>query len=179
MTGKGHRLSTFAFVLGGTGSPIAAVFSFMGSTFPDSSEYMFFGKRRNRWHRRWTHWFIPWCALAYVCFSRAGWIVPRLSALVDGRGAHRDVWACAGFWFVGCVLHILEDAWCGTVPFLLPWKRSVGIHVFHMAKKAGVMSRGEINFVLCTVGISLVAFMCRFFTVSSFIEFCSALWRSI
>ncbi len=66
MTGKGHRLSTFAFVLGATGSPVAAVFSFMGSTFPDSSEYMFFGKRRNRYHRRYTHWFIPWLGLAYV-----------------------------------------------------------------------------------------------------------------
>ena len=179
MTGKGHRMSTTLIVLGATGSPLAALMSFMGSTFPDSSEYMFFGKRRNRWHRRWTHWFVPWCGLAYVCFERAGWIVPRLSVLVDGGGAHRDVWACAGFWFVGCVLHILEDAWCGTVPFLLPWKRSLGLHVFHMAKKAGEMSRGEINFVICTGVISLLAFMCRTFTPESFVEFCLALWKSI
>ena len=179
MTGKGHRLSTFAFVLGATGSPIAATFSFMGSTFPDSSEHMIFGKRRNRYHRRWTHWFIPWLALAYVCFNRAGWIVPRLSALIDGRNAHYDVWACAGFWFMGCVLHILEDAWCGTVPFLRPWKRDIGLHVFHMSKKYGQMSKGEINFVLCSVGISLLALFVRFFTVDSFVELLQVLWRNI
>lgn len=179
MTGKGHRLSTFAIVLGATASPLAATFSFMGSTFPDSSEYMFFGKRRNRYHRRYTHWFIPWLALAYVCFSRAGWIVPRLSMLVDGRNAHHDVWACAGFWFMGCVLHILEDAWCGTVPFLRPWKRDIGMHVFHMSKKIGQMSSGEINFVMCSVILALIAFMFRYFTIDSFIAFCINLWHSI
>ena len=41
-------------MLGTTGSVLAAVMSYMGSTFPDSSEYMFFGKRRNRYHRRYT-----------------------------------------------------------------------------------------------------------------------------
>ena len=179
MTGKGHRLSTFSFVLGGTGSLLAATMSFLGSTFPDSSEYIIFGKKRNRYHRRYTHWFIPWLTLACICFSRAGWIVPRLSVLVDGRNAHLDVWACAGFWFMGCVLHILEDAWCGTVPFLRPWKRDVGIHVFHMSKNIGELSRGERNFILCSVLMSFFAFSLRFFTVESFINFCVSLWKNI
>ena len=97
----------------------------------------------------------------------------------DGRNAHLDVWSCAGFWLMGCVLHILEDAWCGTVPFLIPWKRSIGMHVFHMSKKIGEMSRGEKNFVFCCVAISLIAFMVRFFTVNSFIDFLVTLWRAI
>ncbi|MBQ7559010.1 MAG: metal-dependent hydrolase [Synergistales bacterium] len=179
MTGKGHRLSTTAIVLGATGSPLAALFSFFGSTFPDSSEYVFFGKRRNRWHRRWTHWFVPWAVMAYACFKRSGWIVPRLSALVDGRNAHYDVWACAGFWLMGCLLHILEDAWCGTVPFLFPWKRSIGLHVFHMSKKIGEVSRGERNFILCCVLLSMLAFSVRFFTVDSAINFLKVLWKNI
>ncbi|MBQ7215428.1 MAG: hypothetical protein IJS39_05535 [Synergistaceae bacterium] len=179
MTGKGHRISTTVIVLGTTGSVLAALMSYMGSTFPDSSEYMFFGKRRNRYHRRYTHWFIPWGLLAYVCFKRAGWIVPRLAALVNGQEAHRDVWACAGFWFAGCLLHILEDAWCGTVPFLRPWKREIGLHVFRMSKKIGEMSRGEIMFVLWSVGISAAAFLFRYFTAESFIAFLAGLWQSI
>ncbi|MBQ9627679.1 MAG: metal-dependent hydrolase [Synergistaceae bacterium] len=179
MTGKGHRISTFAFVLGATSSPLAAAMSFMGSTFPDSSEYMFFGKRRNRYHRRYTHWFVIWLALAYVCFSRSGWIVPRLSSLIDGRNAHYDVWSCAGFWFMGCVLHILEDAFCGTVPLLRPWKRDVGMHIFHMSKKIGEMSTGEINFVLCCAGISFIAYIIRTFTFESFFAFLANIWRSI
>ena len=180
MTGKGHRITTFAFVLGATGSPLASLMSFLGSTFPDSSEYTFFGKRRNRYHRRYTHWFIPWLALACVCFSRSGWIVPRLSALInEPYHAHYDVWSCAGFWFMGCVLHILEDAFCGTVPLFRPWKRDVGLHIFHMSKQIGQMSRGEINFVLIVMMISILAFGVRFFTVNSFINFCVTLWRSI
>lgn len=179
MTGKGHRLSTLALVLGTTASPLAAVMSFMGSTFPDSSEHMFFGKRRNRYHRRYTHWWVIWAFLAYVCFLRSGWIVPRISALVDGTNAHRDVWACAGFWFMGCLLHILEDAFCGTVPFLLPWKRTFGFHVFHMSKKYGQLSAGEINFIFCTVIVGIVAFMIRSFTFASFSQFLANLWRNI
>ena len=179
MTGKGHRMSTFAFVLGTTSSPLAALFSFMGSTFPDSSEYMFFGKRRNRYHRRYTHWFVIWLALSYVCFYRSGWIVPRLSMLVDGRNAHYDVWSCAGFWFMGCLLHVLEDAFCGTVPLFRPWKRDVGMHIFHMSKKIGEMSTGEINFVFCCMVISFIAYIIRTFTVESFIAFLVSIWRSI
>ena len=158
MTGTGHRLSTFSIVLGTTSSPFAAILSLFGSTFPDSSEYIIFGKRRNRYHRRWTHWFIPWAFLAYICFQRSGWIVPKISTLIDGKNAHFDVWSCVGFWFTGCVLHILEDAWCGTVPFLRPWKRDIGFHVFHMSKKFGEMSRGEKNFVWCCILIGIIAF---------------------
>lgn len=161
MTGKGHRLSTTALILGTTGSPLAALFGFFGSTFPDSSEYVIFGKRRNRWHRRWTHWFIPWAGLAYVCFKRSGWIIPRISSLIDGTGAHYDLWACVGFWVTGCLLHIIEDAWCGTIPFLLPWKRSIGVHVFHMSKKIGEMSKGEKTFVFFCFVISFAALCLR------------------
>jgi len=80
---------------------------------------------------------------------------------------------------MGCVLHILEDAFCGTVPFLLPNKRSVGLHVFHMSKQIGQMSLGEINFVLLTVLISLIAFGLRYFTASSFVDFLTKLWLSV
>lgn len=170
MTGKGHRISTFAFVAGATASPVAAVFSLLGSTFPDSSEYLIFGKKRNRYHRRYTHWFIPWLVMAVTCFSRSGWIVPRLSALIDGREAHRDVWACAGFWLMGCVLHILEDAWCGTVPFLRPWKRDIGLHVFKMSPKIGEMSYGEKTFVACSIAIAVIALAVRSFTLKDLVN---------
>ncbi len=171
MTGKGHRISTFAFVAGATASPVAAVFSLLGSTFPDSSEYLIFGKKRNRYHRRYTHWFIPWLVMAVTCFSRAGWIVPRLSALIDGREAHRDVWACAGFWLMGCVLHIFEDAWCGTVPFLRPWKRDIGLHVFRMSPNFGELSYGEKTFILCSIILAVIAFVIRSFTLKDLVHF--------
>ncbi|MBQ3645225.1 MAG: metal-dependent hydrolase [Synergistaceae bacterium] len=179
MTGTGHRLSTFSIVLGTTSSPFAAILSLFGSTFPDSSEYIIFGKRRNRYHRRWTHWFIPWAFLAYICFQRSGWIVPKISTLIDGKNAHFDVWSCVGFWFTGCVLHILEDAWCGTVPFLRPWKRDIGFHVFHMSKKFGEMSRGEKNFVWCCILIGIIAFLVRTYTIEDFVRIITEFMKSI
>ena len=160
MTGRGHRITTFAFVAGATGSLLAAGMSYLAAAFPDSVEYTLFGKRRNRWHRRWTHWFVLWLALAVTCFYRSGWIIPKLSSLIDGgHSAYRDVWACAGFWFMGCVLHIVEDSWCGTVPLFLPWKRSVGMHVFHMSKEIGKTSAGERTFILCVVLLSLIVWV--------------------
>lgn len=156
MTGRGHRITTFAFVAGTTGSLLAAGLSFLGSTFPDSVEYTLFGKRRNRYHRRYTHWFVPWLGLALTCFYRSGWIIPRLSSLIDGFNADKDVWACAAFWFMGCVLHIVEDSWCGTVPFLLPWKRSIGLHVFKMSSQIGEVSGGERTFILIVILLSSI-----------------------
>lgn len=161
MTGKGHRITTFAFVAGTTGSLFAAGMSFLGSTFPDSVEYTLFGKRRNRYHRRYTHWFIPWLALSLTCFYRSGWIIPRLASLIHGNGADKDVWACAAFWFLGCVLHIIEDSWCGTVPFLFPWKRSFGMHVFKMSSQFGQLSAGERGFIFCVVLLSLIIWVSR------------------
>ena len=176
MTGKGHRITTFAFVLGTTGSILAAGLSFLGSTFPDSVEYTIFGKKRNKYHRKYSHWFVPWLLISVTCFSRANWIVPRISSLIDGGyNAHFDVWSCAGFWFMGCVLHILEDAFCGTVPLFRPWKREIGLHIFHMSKKIGEMSSGEKTFIICTVIISLLAWIIRDIKLIGLYNF----WRMI
>ncbi len=176
MTGKGHRITTFAFVLGTTGSILAAGLSFLGSTFPDSVEYTIFGKKRNKYHRKYSHWFVPWLLISVTCFYRANWIVPRISSLIDGGYfAHYDVWSCAGFWFMGCVLHILEDAFCGTVPLFRPWKREIGLHIFHMSKKIGEMSSGEKTFIICTVIISLLAWIIRDIKLIGLYNF----WRMI
>ncbi len=175
MTGKGHRITTFAFVFGTTGSILAAGMSFLASTFPDSSEYLIFGNKRNRYHRRYTHWFVIWLFLALVCFSRSGWIIPRLSNLVNGIDAHRDLWSCVGFWFTGCFLHVLEDAFCGKVPFLRAWKREIGFHFFHMSKKIGEMSAGEKTFTFFVIVLALAAWILRDIRVMGLANF----WRSL
>ncbi len=175
MTGKGHRITTFSIIFGTTGSILAAGLSLFASTFPDSSEYLFFGKRRNRYHRRYTHWLLLWLFLSLVCFSRADWIIPRISALVDGVDAHRDIWSCVGFWFMGCALHVLEDAFCGKIPVIRPWKREFGLHIFHMSKKIGEMSAGEKTFTLCAILISLAAWIIRDIKIIGLVNF----WRSL
>ncbi len=169
MTGRGHRIVTFMAIGGATGSPLAAAIGTLSSRLPDSMEYLIFGGARNRFHRKYTHWFVPWLAMAAFCFYSAAqspgpveygpenfWdgVVPKAEVLMAG-GA-RFAWDCAAFWFLGPLLHILEDACCGKVPFLLPWRRSVGVRLFRMSPKGG-MSYGERMFTLIACLMSLAA----------------------
>ncbi|MCR4818130.1 MAG: metal-dependent hydrolase [Fretibacterium sp.] len=163
MTGHGHRAVTFMVVGSTTGSPLAAAFSLMGAVLPDSLERVVLWGDRSRYHRRLTHWFIPWLVLTLFCFHHANWSVPSAAALVSGREG--TLWGCASFWLMGCLLHILEDACCGTVPLLNPWRASFGIHLFRMAPKAGEMSAGEMAFTLVVVLFSLAAWAKRGITL--------------
>ena len=183
MTGRGHRIVTFMATGALTGSPLAATLGFLGSTLPDSLEYALFGRARNRFHRKLTHWFVPWLALVLFCLYRAGWgldgtggilrygelsvslprvvagAAPDVLALASGDG--RAVWACAAFWALGPVLHILEDACCGKVPFLNPMRRGMGIHLFRMSSRMGEMSVGEKLFALVVSLFCLAAWFGR------------------
>ena len=154
MTGRGHRVVTFMLVGAATRSPLAAACAMLGSVFPDTLERPLFGRARNRWHRKLTHWFVPWVAMALFCFHRAGGLLP-CAALLDGSGA-AALWSCASLWLTGCALHIAEDACCGKTPFLLPWRRDFGVHLFRMSSRAGRMSAGERYFVIA-VSLSCLA----------------------
>ncbi len=184
MTGRGHRIVTFMAIGGMTGSPLAASLGFLSAALPDSLEYTLFGRARNRLHRKLTHWFVPWLALALTCLYHAGWglswtggtlrqgametlswpraiqgALPSVAALASGDG--RAIWACAAFWLLGPVLHILEDACCGKVPLFLPWKRGFGAHLFRMSSKVGVMSAGERVFTFLVCLLCLAAWFAR------------------
>ncbi|MCR5346205.1 MAG: metal-dependent hydrolase [Fretibacterium sp.] len=157
MTGRGHRLVTFMAVGGTTGSPLAAVFSLMGAALPDTLERFFPRRTRNRYHRKFTHWFVPWLLLALFCFYRAQWNLPSVAVLMGGgEGA---LWSCVAFWLMGALMHILEDACCGKVPLLNPMRRSFGVHLFHMSSEMGEMSAGEMAFSLVVVLLSLAAWV--------------------
>lgn len=161
MTGRGHRIVTFMAVAGVTGSPLAALCGVLGSTLPDSLEYKLWGRNRNRHHRKLTHWFAPWLALSLFCLWRGRWAAPRFTALFDGARADQALWGCVGLCFLGCVLHILEDALCGKVPILVPWRRGFGLRLFTMSPKAGRISRGERAFILFATLASLAAWVRR------------------
>ena len=173
MTGKGHRIVTFMAVGGVTGSPLAAALSSISSTLPDSLEYLLFGSARNRCHRGITHWFIPWLGMAAFCFYSAmlppesedgvegflNGIVPRAADIAAGDW--RFAWACAAFCFLGPLMHIIEDAFCGKVPFLFPWRRSVGIHLFRASSTGVTMIYGERIFTFMVCLFSLAAWFGR------------------
>ena len=105
MTGPGHRVLNFMLIGALTRSLPAALFGLLGSAFPDTVEYLIWGARRNRHHRRSSHWLALWLAGFLFCFFvGAKRTVPGLSGLV--AASPESVWGCAAFWFLGCVFPV-------------------------------------------------------------------------
>ena len=142
MTGVSHSIVTFATLFVATHNVFIAGSATLGSLFPDRSEGLFW--------QSYSHWFV-----LYVAALAFFWTPDVLS--VTGM----QVWQ-AGivqmmrlffFWFfAGALLHILEDAICGPVPFLYPTKRTT---VFPRLFKTG--SVGECLFVIAYCAIMYLA----------------------
>ena len=113
-----HEIVTGVIVYGWTGDLMSAAFAMGGAIFPDKVEgrpgtsYWSWRAR----HRGWSHW--PVIYIALYAIMHIGWL-PRDSEMA----------LYGGFICVGALLHILEDAVCGKVPFLFPWQK-VGIKLF-------------------------------------------------
>ena len=146
LTGVSHSIVTFATLFVATHNVFIAGSATLGSLFPDRSEGLFWQSP----HRSYSHWFV-----LYVAALAFFWTPDVLS--VTGM----QVWQ-AGivqmmrlffFWFfAGALLHILEDAICGPVPFLYPTKRTT---VFPRLFKTG--SVGECLFVIAYCAIMYLA----------------------
>ena len=146
LTGVSHSIVTFATLFVATHNVFIAGSATLGSLFPDKSEGLFWQSS----HRSYSHWFV-----LYVAALAFFWTPDVLS--VKGM----QVWQ-AGivqmmrlffFWFfAGALLHILEDAICGPVPFLYPTQRTT---VFPRLFKTG--SVGECLFVIAYCAIMYLA----------------------
>ena len=68
MTGRGHRVLNFMLIGALTCSLPAALFGLLSSRFPDTVEYRIWGARRNRHHRKSSHWLVLWLACFLFCF---------------------------------------------------------------------------------------------------------------
>lgn len=99
MTWKSHFISTFVTVYALTQNPVASVCAMLGSTFPDRIEFIFLKKT----HRTFSHWFVFYLPFLFLYKSGFSMYI---------------------FWFfMGALLHILEDALCGKIPVMSPTKR--------------------------------------------------------
>ncbi len=146
MTGISHSVVTAATLFAATHNVFIAGSALLGSTFPDRIE----GPLWQFWHRSYSHWFV-----LYVAAMAFLWTPDMLS--VTGM----QVWQSGIlgmirkflFWFfAGALLHILEDAICGPVPFLYPTKRT---KVLPRLFKVG--SVGEIIFVIVYCAVLYLA----------------------
>ena len=137
MTWVSHSVVTFATLFAATHNVFIAGSAMLGSTLPDKAEDAVLRLR----HRSYFHWFVLYvAALAFL------WTPEVLSAtgLAVWQAGVLQIMRTFLFWFfAGALLHVVEDAICGPVPFLHPTKRAT---VLPRLFKVG--SVGEILFVI-------------------------------
>ena len=106
MTWKSHNVVTFITIFALTHDFTASFAGMAGSVFPDKIE----GPLWRHWHRKYSHWFVmylPWVLLLWY----KG--LPTQGLFYKGL-----------FWFlIGALMHIVEDAICGTIPLWNPRKK--------------------------------------------------------
>lgn len=120
-----HVLITGAAGYAVTGNIYSALVSAIGAITPDVIE----GRpgepgtaRYDRWrrsHRRLSHWFLPYLSVL------AG-------LLFEAWAGERTALTYYGICFLsGCLMHIVEDAFCGNIPSLNPHKK-IGFRFFYV-----------------------------------------------
>lgn len=119
-----HEIVTGVIVYAITENPLASLYSMAGAVLPDKMEgnpgsgnYWSWRSR----HRGWSHW-----PMLYVLLLGL-----QLRVMKDGMLAFNDMGTIGVFLCVGALLHIIEDAVCGKVPFITPWQK-IGIKLFQV-----------------------------------------------
>ncbi len=149
-----HKVISFSLVWLIVGDFIGAVISGFSSIFPDLVEGKDYGSERwMRRHRGISHWLLGWLILLglvvfvfYLLFGEFPFVLKGNEFLRGSLDLGMKFWLWMSVYFIlGCVLHILEDAITGKVPFLRPWKKEFG---FRLIRVGGI---GEKIFVLFIV----------------------------
>lgn len=132
MMGVSHAIMSFALVYGVTGKAVPASLASAGALFPDWIERVVYGKKWMKYHRKWSHWFVPYLGFAwwlkrYIDGIPLSAILKNMGGTVYlslDRSTADMVLGFVVFWLiVGCLLHILEDAFFGPVPVFIPWRK--------------------------------------------------------
>lgn len=97
MTWISHKILSASLVFTATKDASAIIPTMIGSIFPDLIEYFMPGGWRKN-HRGISHWFVVYIALLIIAL------------LVGSR--------ILTYFFIGCILHIVQDMISGTVPLL-------------------------------------------------------------
>ncbi len=152
-----------------TKDPVAAGCAVLGSTLPDAIEGLRSLRTKedyiawNRIHRKQSHWFVPYLVL--LCLSWSFSLFPNF-LLSDLLPIHvikfyksdltnlfflKTGTLLFGWYLVGVLMHILEDAICGKVPFANPNKKDFGIRLF----KTGSFTEYCLSWLLVLFAIGL------------------------
>ena len=142
MKWRNHRLTSGAIVFALTGHLLPAICAASGSIFPDAIEGRSYSSPSwQKHHRRESH-YLP----AYLIFCLLLWLLsPRqnavwnfsfqsIPALLNLRALFPLIIYISFWFFIGSILHILEDALCGKVPIYSIHHR-IGIRLFYVGTK--------------------------------------------
>lgn len=166
MTWKSHKLITLVVVYTITGNFIVSLIAAAGSILPDLLE----GKsnwKNPKVHRTYTHWFIPYLILIILFSSMTDFSLLNakegnlIGFLFSNFLSQKEntfgnfinlisfVGQCLCF---GCLLHIVQDALTGKVPFLNPKKKTFGLKLFKTGSPVEYVFLGLAIFVMLILG---------------------------
>ena len=145
-----HKVLTGSFIFLCTGNFLSATVALVGSVFPDlvegvPSNSTSYRKR----HRQFSHWFVPY--LVFVIFTfilgiklNSLFVDPEIVIAYLFNDYKLSYLSYIGFYFfLGSILHVVQDSFCGTVPsFNL--KKRFGVSFF----KVGSIEEYLIVFIL-------------------------------
>lgn len=138
-----HKIITGSVTYMLTDNIVVSAIATAGSVFPDLVEGNFGqpgSKQYYEWrrrHRQKSHWFVPYLIIAVILlFLGKGAILDSLLKILQAIFETNSILhimpyilTAIGFFFVGCLFHILEDSISGSgVPALNPKKR-IGLRI--------------------------------------------------
>lgn len=132
MTWVSHKIITFCVVYTLSHNLPFSLLATVGAVLPDALEGKGFlnPTQRQSWakkHRKSTHWFVP-----YLVVFLLSLMVLKNPLHISFKQIQDKVvilwWLSSGL-SLGALLHILEDAISGKVPFLNPQRKSFGVRL--------------------------------------------------
>jgi inner membrane protein len=135
MTWKSHKLLTLVFVWVLTHNVFYSFIASIGAIIPDFVEgkgFLYDYERWMRYHRTYSHWFIPYAVvflISYVGMGREVFELMKSNFLFFPSQEKLILFFVFSALSLGCLFHILEDAISGKVPLLHPTKKTFGIRL--------------------------------------------------
>ena len=139
MKWRNHRLASGAIVFALTGHLLPAICAVSRSIFPDAIEGRNYSSPSwQKHHRRESHYlpaYLIFCLLLWLLTVRQNIIwnfsFQSISGLFDLHTLFPLIIYLSFWFFIGGILHILEDALCGKVPIYSIHHR-IGIRLFYV-----------------------------------------------
>jgi inner membrane protein len=135
MTWKSHKFLTLVLVWALTHNVFYSLIASLGAIIPDFVEgkgFLYNYERWMRYHRTYSHWFIPYAVVFLISCLGMGWEIFELmksNFLFFPNQEKLIVFFIFSALSLGCLFHILEDAISGKVPLWHPSKRTFGVRL--------------------------------------------------